>query len=209
MSTINFLSKHRPKSIITALTATFFSLSGAQTAQADDQIHILGWLEHARIMSVNLRVDAKLDTGAKTSAIHAEILSRDSLSETQIAALEDGIDEDEEAEEDVSELSAEETAKRPKRVVFRITNEDGEERILEREIVRYVSIKKRGGGVEVRPVVELDICIAGIKSSGEVSLADRQYFNYPLLVGRDMLESGKIAVNPDVDYTASARCSSR
>jgi len=208
MIKFNFFSRNSGKAAVATLSAAFLALSGVQSAQADEQIHILGWLEHAKVTSVNIRMDAKLDTGAKTSAIHAEILSRKSLDEDQIAELREETDDDEEILEgdELQGLSPEDTSERPRRVVFRISNEDGEERILEREIVRYVSIKKRGGGLEVRPVIELDLCLAGIKVSGEVSLADRTRFNYPLLVGRDMLESGNIAVNPDVDYTASPRC---
>ncbi len=180
-----------------------FAIASAQTAAADDQIHILGWLEHANVTSVDIRLDAKLDTGAKTSAIHAEILSRDALSSEDARELRRENDDDEEIIEE-ADASAEEDG--PRIVVFRISNEDGEDRILEREVIRTVKIKKRGGGVESRPVVELELCLAGIEVEGEVSLADRTTFNYPLLIGRDMLEEGNIAVNPDSDYTASAKC---
>lgn len=173
-------------------------------ALADDQIHILGWLEHATITSADIRMDAKLDTGAKTSAIHAEILTRDSLSESEQLELRDENDDDEEMLDFDSEDANLEGSQRV--VVFRVSNEEGEERILEREVIRTVSIKRRGGGVERRPVVELDLCIAGILVTGEVSLADRTTFNYPLLIGRDMMDDGDIAVNPDSDYTAAAKC---
>jgi len=207
MTKLNFLPTASRKLAALTMSAAFVALTAAQPVQADEQIHILGWLEHANVTSVDIRMDAKLDTGAKTSAIHAEILSRKSLDEDQIAELREETDDDEEVlAADGAEEVALDLQGRPRRVVFRVSNEEGEERILEREIVRYVSIKKRSGGLEVRPVIELDLCLAGIKVSGEVSLADRTRFNYPLLVGRDMLEAGHIAVNPDVDYTASARC---
>ncbi|MEO0881126.1 MAG: RimK/LysX family protein [Pseudomonadota bacterium] len=190
----------------TAIAAALALTSlGAVGAHADDQIHILGWLEHATITSVDIRVDAKLDTGAKTSAIHAEILSRDELSEEEQLELHTETDEDEEMLDfDPDDANVEGQSSRT--VVFRVSNEEGEERILEREVVRTVAIKRRSGGVERRPVVELELCIAGILVEGEVSLADRTRFNYPLLVGRDMLDDGDIAVNPDSDYTAAARC---
>ncbi|MEO1475997.1 MAG: RimK/LysX family protein [Pseudomonadota bacterium] len=187
-----------------AATALTLTTSLASPASADDQIHILGWLEHATIMSVDIRMDAKLDTGAKTSAIHAEILSRDALSEEEQLELHTETDEDEEMLDFDPEDAN--TGGGARTVVFRVSNEEGEERILEREVVRTVAIKRRGGGVERRPVVELDLCIAGIYVEGEVSLADRTRFNYPLLIGRDMLDDGDIAVNPDSDYTAAARC---
>lgn len=43
-----------------AATALTLTTSLASPASADDQIHILGWLEHATIMSVDIRMDAKL-----------------------------------------------------------------------------------------------------------------------------------------------------
>ncbi|MEL7548154.1 MAG: RimK/LysX family protein [Pseudomonadota bacterium] len=188
---------------LSAMAALAFVLPG--TALAEDQIHILGWLEKAEIMSAGIRMDAKLDTGAKTSAIHAEILSRDDLSENELLELRAENDDDEEMVEP-TEIVATEEADEPRTIVFRLTNEYGDERIVEREVVRTVRIKRRSGGVERRPVVELDVCIAGISVTGEVSLADRTTFNYEMLVGRDMLDDANIAVHPDLDYTAPARC---
>ncbi|MEO1404901.1 MAG: RimK/LysX family protein [Pseudomonadota bacterium] len=199
MTSITFRPLRSAATAVLALTTVFVS-----PATADDQIHILGWLEHATIQSVDIRMDAKLDTGAKTSAIHAEILSRDSLSEEEQLELYAETDDDEEMLDfDPEDANIE---GQPRTVVFRVSNEEGEERILEREVVRTVSIKRRSGGVERRPVVELDLCIAGIPVEGEVSLADRTRFNYPLLIGRDMLDDGDIAVNPDSDYTVEPRC---
>lgn len=151
----------------------------AYPATAKEQLHILGWLEHARISGINMKMDAKLDTGAKTSAIDADILTDLNITEE---------------EED------------PGSVVFRLRNEDGEERTLELDVVRIIAIKERSGGTERRPVVEMKLCVAGIKTKGEVSLTDRGHFNYPLLVGRDMMERAGIVVNPNEEYSGAARC---
>lgn len=144
------------------------------------QERILGWLEHVRVEDANLVLDAKLDTGAKTSSIDAEIIK---------------IDED---AEDKGEGM----------VVFEIENERGTKRVIEAEIVRFVDIKDKRGGTIRRPVVKLEFCVAGVPVEGEVNLADRGHMNYPLLVGRTMLADAAILVNPDVIYTdRKARCS--
>lgn len=144
----------------------------------------LGWLEFVRVEGADLRMDGKLDTGAKTSSIHAEILS----APDRKASSED---------EDDAEQS----------VVFRINNEKGEERTIEAELVRWAAIKKKSGGVLYRPVVEMDFCIGGNLLEGEVTLADRGHFNYEILVGRNMLEAGSIIVDPSEIYTDKSRCS--
>ena len=122
---------------------------------------------------VAMKMDAKLDTGAKTSSIGAEILSDNNHSDT---------------------------------VTFRIANEDGEERTLEREVVRTVKIKMRGGGTEERKVVELEVCLGIQRIKGEFSLADRSNFNYPVLIGRSLLEDASIAVRSDEEYVDDPDC---
>ena len=91
-------------------------------------------------------------------------------------------------------------------MVFRINNEQGEERTIESELIRWAAIKKKSGGVLYRPVVTMDFCIGGNLLSGEVTLADRGHFNYEVLVGRNMLQAGRILVDPSEIYTDKSRC---
>ena len=163
--------------LISALAA--FAIASPAAAEGDIR---LGWLEFVRVQGADIRMDGKLDTGAKTSSIHAEILSAP----------------DRRAEDD------EEDAVHS--VVFRINNEKGEERTIEADLVRWAAIKKKSGGVLYRPVVEMEFCIGGNLLQGEVTLADRGHFNYEILVGRNMLAAGGILVDPSEIYTNKARC---
>ena len=60
------------------------------TAQAAE-LYTRGWIEHARVMPDRLLMTAKLDSGAKTTSVHAEIITDvpdiDSLSPEALAAL--------------------------------------------------------------------------------------------------------------------------
>ena len=47
--------------------AAMFSAGASMAASPPKQERILGWLEHVRVEPVGLVMDAKLDTGAKTS----------------------------------------------------------------------------------------------------------------------------------------------
>ena len=126
-------------------------------------------------------LDAKLDTGATTSSIHAIILSEPDR--------EDFDDEDAD-----------------RNIVFKLVNEDDEERTVETEIVRWAAIKTKKGGAIYRPVVELELCLGGRLIKDEVTLADRAHFNYETLIGRNMLEKAGIIVDSSEIYTKKARC---
>jgi hypothetical protein len=214
---------------------------------------VRGWLENAFIEPAGLRLDAKLDTGARTSSIHAEILRAPNLDESpapppaeeataasfatpaepapdaepdaEAGAADAGAAPEAEAgpdaaprpssgdeivdREDFEEVEVEESdfdAFDDDTIVFRVSNEQGESTTLQRTIVRYVQIKNRDGTTQRRPVVEITVCLAGVWVTGEVNLADRTDFNYPLLVGRNMLELSGIIVDPREIYTRSARC---
>ncbi|WP_084418902.1 ATP-dependent zinc protease family protein [Henriciella litoralis] len=143
--------------------------------------HLLGWLEHVAIADLDIELDAKLDTGATTSSIHAEVLSQPSRKKFD--------DEDESRD-----------------IIFKVINEDGDERTIETEIVRWAAIKTKKGGVIYRPVVELEFCLGGRSITDEVTLADRGHFNYETLIGRNMLESANIVVDSSEIYTKKARC---
>ncbi len=183
----------------------------------EEPYHVRGWLEHARLMPVGLLLDAKLDSGARTSSIDAEILdgSEEIADDLEIADVASEPEEDEGEEPDVEpgedavyDIDHDDEAidEDAHYVVFRITNESGRSRVLRREIVRWVEVKRRGGGTMRRPVVHLEFCIAGVWAEGEVNLADRSGFNYPLLIGRNMLNTSAIIIDSREVYSYRSTC---
>lgn len=160
-------------------------LSGAgcslQKTQAVDlsepQTQTVGWVEKARIPGVEKEVKAKLDTGATTTSINAEILEKPN-----------------------------EDSESGGMIKFRFTNGEGIKEVFERPIVRWVRIKSREGADIRRPVVRMKLCVAGRWIEEEVNLADRDDFNYPILIGRNMLKQGKLAVDSSRTFTADASC---
>ena len=201
------------------LLALAMSLSSATEAP---QVHTRGWLEHARVMPNGLLMRAKLDSGAKTTSIHAEILPparageasslediADLLGDVDLDALGmisgDAPDDPPEGEiAPIFDMSMDDPM--PENITFRLTSRRGKEVIFTEPVVRWVSIRRRGGGSIVRPVVMMDLCIGGRRVKGEVNLADRTGFNYPLLIGRNMLSEAGISVDSRQIFAARKAC---
>jgi hypothetical protein len=173
--------------------------AAAEDAEVSDEggpnTHVRGWLELARVQPVDLLLRAKLDSGALTAALDAEILrgppelgfptELDDEVEIDVGSdVEDGVDT----------------------VVFALASRAGRRVVFEREIVRWVRVKDRDGGSHVRPVVHMAFCIGGLPVEGEVGLTDRGEFNYPLLIGRRMLTEANIAVASWETFTHESRC---
>lgn len=135
-----------------------------------------GWLETSSIPAVKERAKAKLDTGAKTSSINAEIIK---------------------------------TFKRDKKqfVLFRVDLDKKHKVTLEREIVRWTKIKNKLDPDKPikRPVVNMSFCIGSQLLKGETNLTDRDHFNYPILIGRNMLSS-HVIVDASRTFTAKPTC---
>ena len=82
-------------------------------------------------------------------------------------------------------------------VVFRIDDGNGGKVTLEREVMEWVNIKKKGSnGVSKRPVVEMLFCVGGKKIRARTNLADRGGFLYPILIGRNVLQTGQFMIDP-------------
>lgn len=140
---------------------------------------IIGWAERVYVYDTNMMMKARLDTGALLSSVHSNT----------IKIIDGKKDSD------------------PKRIVFEIINEDGEKQKLERTLVRWANIKKKGtAGWIKRPVVYLKLCIADRITEGEVTLANRSRFIYPLLIGRNILKQEKMIVDSEERYTHGAEC---
>ena len=202
----------------------------ACVASAQETGQTRGWIEHARILPHGLLLEAKLDSGARTTSIHAEILDPDTVVEEAPAEMTSTMMADTEADaaarmagmvvnglvpDDPPEGQVTPVAEAampdamPDTITFRVTNSNGTDIVLRRPIVRWVDIRRRGGGTIRRPVVRLEICIAGLRTEGEVNLADRTGFNYPLLVGRNMLGDTQILVDARQMHVADMACPSK
>ena len=136
---------------------------------------VLGWVERATLAGSSHTVKAKLDSGAKTSSVDAEIVK---------------------------------TFKREgkKYVLYRVLLDDNISETYESRIIRWVRIKTKNGGYIRRPVVKMQFCIGKKKISGEVNLAERGHFIYPVLVGRNMLERGEILVDTSRTFLDEPEC---
>lgn len=134
-----------------------------------------GWIEKACIDNVDFTVPAKLDTGAKTSSINAEIIK--------------------EFERDGKAF-----------ILYRLVSDKQKSETFESEVTRYGHIKKRKGEKNMRrPYVMMNIRLGKYTVQGEVNLTDRSHFNYPLLVGRNML-SGYFTVDSQKTYLLKTKC---
>lgn len=143
---------------------------------------VVGYVEGVLLQDVGLRVKAKMDTGAATSSIDAEII-------------------------DISKSNKTKKYRRGEKVVFTVLgNEKTLKKTFEREIIRYVRIKKKGGGFIRRPVIEMTFCVGGRVITEEVNLANRENFIYPVLIGRNMMTHANLVVDPSRAFLTKPTC---
>lgn len=130
-------------------------------------------------LDIDVEVAAKLDTGAQTASLSARDIER---------FKRDG----------------------ERWVRFYLAIDDAHAHPIERPLARISKIKRRAGDVDsddektytARPVVELDVCMGGVRREIEVNLTDRSAFQYPLLIGSDALKRFDALVDPSLKYAA-------
>ena len=149
--------------------------ANAEKPADSDNIRILGWIENAYLIEPGFELKAKLDTGALTSSLDARIIKR-----------------------------FRQYGKRWVRFAVR-DPDTGEETVLVRERQRTIGIVQHEGDSDIRPTVQVNVCIAGIEREIEVSLVDRSRFRYPLLLGRRTLKDIAI-VHPGETFLSDSSC---
>jgi len=125
-----------------------------------DPIQVYGWREKIQLNDVAEVLQAKLDTGALTSSIHAEekeLFERDGKKWVRFIVTDPG-------------------SKKPIRTR------------VEAPLVRIARIKEPGGESISREVVRLNFQIGDRKMKGEFSLNDRSNMLAPVLLGRSVLK---------------------
>jgi len=144
-------------------SACWFVLALALTASAglrseSVEFEILGWVEWVKLLDGELRLKAKLDTGAANSSLDATDIVRFRRDGARWVRF------------TVSDPESDQQIK------------------LEKPLVRNVRIIRHDGNHQRRPVIKMPICIGNRKQEVEVNLIDRSNFIYPMLLGRSALE---------------------
>jgi hypothetical protein len=143
---------------------------------------LVGWLESAKINSIDMKLVAKLDTGAKTTSLGYSAIAffqRDGRQWVSVSV----------------------TDKKNQTVVL--------EKKLIRSVTIKQHV---GELPQQRPVILLGICLKHIYKEVEVDLMDRAGFNYTLLLGRNFLANdfvvdpaSKFTQKPNCKYSQGLR----
>lgn len=148
----------------------------------------LGFVEWVVLEETGLRLKARLDTGAKTSSLHAvnvEPYKKDDKEwvsfQLPLADHKDQEDADGENLEDVV-------------LEFNLP------------VKRTVEIKRKGAPSQSRYVVMMEFCIAGTTHKTQFSLTDRGKFSYPALLGRRFMSDDNILVDSSNTFLAEKEC---
>ncbi len=146
--------------------------------------NIYGYVEKVQIDPGQYIVKAKLDTGAVSASLDAINIKE---------FKKNGI----------------------KWISFDIPRDEGNIH-LERKLLRYVRIKARRGEVKKgfkrrairRPVVKMILTLGHQTKEVAVNLANRNHFNYPLLLGRKPLILFNVVVDPGQAFVSTLKTSS-
>lgn len=92
------------------------------------------------------------------------------------------------------------------RVRFTLVDEQGIAHALEADVIRSVRIRRAGAEAQRRPVVRLDVCVAGKSAPAEFTLVDRSGQEATALIGREFL-AGRFLVDANAVDTAPDACS--
>ncbi len=175
MSRIDSPLRHGEPTLPSVLLALWFLVFSAPVWANSGDLEIVGWVERAVLLDPLVKLKAKLDSGAETSSLDVEVIKK--------------------------------FRKGGKRWVrFRLRDrETGKDHVIVRERVRTVAIVQHNGDRQARPVVKMDICIAGRILETDVSLIDRSEFNYPLLLGRTVLSEFAL-IDPGNTFLSEPDC---
>jgi hypothetical protein len=147
-------------SVLTSFAANAAADPSGTSQSKPNQKVVMGWLESIYIKPWNRRFTAKLDTGAKTSSLHADKIEHFSKNG-----------------EDWVRFTLEDIEDRKQPPIQ-----------VEKALVRTAIIKSHGANASKRDVVMMTICKNGKDYQAEFNLADRGNFNYPVLLGRSFLK---------------------
>jgi len=154
----------------------------AVSADADQStsVQVIGQAEYLTVLPLDFRYHARIDTGATTcsiSALDIERFERDGK----------------------------------KWVRFRLPLPDATSKeklkksdVLEYPLTREVNIKRHGAPDQIRPAVKLNVRLGAFEGRIEFTLTDRTKYEFPVLVGRNLLD-GNAVVDVSQSYVTGGK----
>ena len=167
--------------VLFALTVSMFSqvLAAEQSQESGEAGRgdpiVLGYLEDVTVGTLGLAMKGKLDTGADTTSVHAR------------------------------DIEIYKRGKKDNWVRFRLIGKDGRSIRYDQNVIRFVRIKTKTGSSIRRPVIHLPLCVSGKRGLAEMNLADRDDFEFDILLGREFL-AHRILVDPSQTYVGEGDC---
>jgi hypothetical protein len=139
---------------------------------------IIGWREFVTLPQLKIgRIKAKIDTGARSSAIHAfNIQERSLLNGKKMIRFE----------------------------IYPLQRDNKTTIITEAELLEYRKIRNSGGTAQFRPVIKTNIEIGKYTWAIELSLTNRDVMGFRMLLGRQALRN-KFLVDPGGSFLQSRR----
>jgi ribosomal protein S6--L-glutamate ligase len=116
-------------------------------------------------------IKAKIDTGAKTSALHAEDITVLTKGHKQVVCF----------------------------LVRPFPDEDDHASKCNVPLKEIREIKSSNGDIESRCVIEVELIMGAVKKTIELTLTDRNLMRFNLLLGREAL-SGEVVIDPAKKY---------
>ena len=145
------------------------------------ELPILGWRELVRLPELGLPwMRAKIDTGARTSALHASDIELFELDGTEYARFK----------------------VHPKQRNFEQVVE------VEAEVVDHRHVRSSGGNLTYRPVIRTQVEIKGKNLPIELTLICRKKLKFRMLIGREALE-GNFLVDSGRSYLGGTKLSKK
>lgn len=134
---------------------------------------IIGWGEWCSLPNLELpAINAKIDTGAKTSALHAYDMNLETINGIDFVRFK------------IHPLQKDhkyfKTCQAPLKEIRTVTSSNGER--------------------EKRYVIETEILLGDANITAEVTLTSRHEMAFRMLLGRDTLKKAKVLINPRKSY---------
>lgn len=145
----------------------------------------LGFVEWIVLHDTGVRVKARLDTGAKTSSLHAVNVEPFEKGDEEWVSFELPLDDHKEPED---------------------ADDDNVVLHFEMPVERTVLIKRKGADSQRRYVVNMDFCVAGHIYETQFSLTDRSRFNYAAILGRRFMGDDEVLVSSADSFLAKKEC---